>query len=237
MALPHRKSVVYNLTIPSNKTKVKYRPFLVKDEKSLLLAQQSEDADVMLDTLKDIIKSCIQTNIDVDSLAIFDIEYIFTQIRAKSVGEEVELLFRCQHCTDEKATVKIKFDLTNINITFDPKHNKKIPLFDDVGIVLKYPNIDIIKKIDGLNLNDIDTLFDIVIECIDYIYDSEELYYAKEQTRKELEEFLNNLDSEQFLKIQEFFETMPKMMQEVNYTCPVCNASNHMVLEGLESFF
>jgi Zn finger protein HypA/HybF involved in hydrogenase expression len=170
-------------------------------------------------------------------LAIFDIEYIFTQIRAKSVGEEIELIFRCQHCDDEKAKVKIKFDLTNIKVEFDPAHIKKIPLFDDVGVVLKYPTIEIIKKIDSLKSENIDTLFDIVIDCIDYIYDSEEIYYAKEQSRTELEEFLNDLDSDQFSHIQNFFETMPKMKQEVNYTCPVCNASNQLVLEGLESFF
>jgi hypothetical protein len=237
MALPKQTGVVYNLTIPSSDKQVKFRPFLVKEEKALLLAQQSEDSTVMIDTLKTVIESCIIDKVDVSSLAIFDLEYIFTQIRAKSVGEEVELSFRCGHCADEKAKVKISIDLTKIQVEKDPSHTNKISLFDDVGIVLKYPNIEVVKKLENITSDKIDDVFNIVVECIDYIYDDQSLYYAKETSKEELIDFLNNLSSEQFTKIQKFFETLPKIKQNIDFTCPICGAENHTVLEGLSSFF
>jgi hypothetical protein len=237
MALPKNSTPIYNLTIPSNNKKVKFRPFLVKEEKSLLLAQQSEDPVVMVNTLQEVIKNCIIDKLDIESLAIFDLEYIFTQIRAKSVGEEVELVFKCAHCDDENAKVKITFDLTKIQVEKKEEHTNKIILFDNVGIVLKYPTINMVKQLDTLNSNDYDNIFDIVIECIDYIFDDSELYYAKETPRKELEDFLNDLNSDQFSKIKLFFETMPKIKQEIDYKCPICNADNHTTLSGLSAFF
>lgn len=237
MALPKNSTPIYNLTIPSTDKIVKFRPFLVKEEKALLLAQQSEDPSVMVNTLQEVIKNCIVDKIDIESLAIFDLEYIFTQIRAKSVGEEVELMFKCQHCDDENAKVKISFDLTKLKVDKNPEHTNKIVLFDNVGLVLKYPSINIIKKLDNLKTNDFDSIFSIVIDCIDYIFDDTELYYAKETPKKELEEFLNDLNQEQFSKIKLFFETMPKIKQELDYTCPICKADNHTTLSGLSAFF
>lgn len=237
MALPINATPVYTLEVPSTKKSVKYRPFLVREEKALLVAQQSEDPEVMINTLKEVISGCVKDDLDVDSLATFDIEYIFTQIRAKSVGEEIELIFPCNHCNDEKAKVKIGFDLTKIKVETAPEHTKKIELFGDVGVVMKYPTIDVIQKIENLNTSDIDAVFSVVAKCIDYIYNGDELFYAKEQTQSELEEFLNNLTSDQFANVQKFFETMPKMRQEVKYKCPVCGADNHTVLEGLAAFF
>ena len=237
MALPKNSTPIYNLTIPSNNKTVKFRPFLVKEEKSLLLAQQSEDATVMVNTLQSVIKDCIVDKIDVSSLAIFDLEYIFTQIRAKSVGEEVELIFKCGHCEDEKAKVKLTFDLSKIQVFKDPEHTNKIPLFDNVGIVLKYPSIDVIKKLDALSKGNYEDIFSVIIECIDYIFDDQEIYYAKETPKQELETFLNDLNSAQFSKIQKFFETMPKIKQDIDFICPVCNTENHTTLSGLSAFF
>lgn len=237
MALPKNSTPIYNLTIPSLDKVVKFRPFLVKEEKALLLAQQSEDPEVMLNTLQDIISGCIVDKIDVSSLAIFDIEYIFTQIRAKSVGEEVELLFKCGHCEDEKAKVKITFDLTNLKVEKNPEHTNKIVLFDNVGIVLKYPSIGIIKKLDNIQSGNYDDIFSVIIECIDYIFDDQEIYYAKETPKPELESFLNDLNTSQFAKIQAFFETMPKIKQDIDFVCPVCKAENHTTLNGLSAFF
>lgn len=237
MSLPMNTTPSYTLEIPSTKQKVKFRPFLVKEEKALLIAQQSEEPEVMIDTLKQVIAGCIKDKVDVDDLATFDLEYIFTQIRSKSVGEEIELIFPCSHCDDEKAKVKITFDLTKIKVETPENHSKKIELFGDVGVMMKYPTIEVIEKIETLNNNDIDAVFDVVAGCIEYIYDSSEIFYAKEQTKDELGEFLNNLTSDQFAKIQEFFQTMPKLRQEVDYKCPVCGAANHTVLEGLSSFF
>ena len=239
MALPIQNTPVYTLKIPSTKQEVKYRPFLVKEEKALLVAQQSDDQQVMLDTLKEILKNCIKTPIDLEEMALFDIEYIFSQIRAKSVGEIVEIVVRCDVCpeTDEKARVKLTFDLTKLEVTFPEGHNKKIPLFDDVGIVMKYPSLDVVKEMEFMDHTDAEQVFKIVVQCIDYIYDNEEVYYAKDSTKEELNQFLENLTQEQFRKVQEFFETMPKLSKPVVYDCPVCGHHHEKVVEGLSSFF
>jgi hypothetical protein len=238
MALPVQSTPTYNIAIPSTKENLKFRPFLVKEQKALLLAQQSEDASVMVDTLKGVIRSCAQSKVDVDKLAIFDLEYIFSQIRSKSVGENVDLIFSCDVCDDEKAKVKITIDLSKLQVETDPKHEQKIHLFDDVGIVMKYPSVNVINTMDKYGVDaEVDLVFDIVCECIDYIYDSKEVYHANEQTKEELQSFVNNLTSEQFEKIESFFETMPKLRQKVHYTCPVCSREHNKVLEGLNSFF
>lgn len=239
MALPKQQAPVYTLEIPSTKESLKYRPFLVKEQKALLLAQQSEDPVVMVDTLKQVIKSCTQTPVDLDRLAVFDLEYIFSQIRGKSVGEIVDLFFFCDTCEDEKAKVKISIDITKLKVESFPGHEAKILLFGDVGVAMKYPNINVIKKIEkiGDTSSEVDLVFDIITECIDYIYDTSEVYYAKEQTKEELSEFVNNLTSEQFEKIENFFETMPKLQQKVSYRCPVCSKQHDKTLEGLNNFF
>jgi rubrerythrin len=237
MALPINSTPTYTLTIPSTEKLVKYRPFLIKEEKSLLIAQQSEDPMVMVESLKDVIKSCIKDEVDVDKLATFDLEYIFTQIRAKSVGEIVELFLKCDTCTDEKAVAKVNIDLTTIKVEKSAEHTNKIELFDDVGIQLKYPTMDVIKKLESANQSDIESVFGIVVDCIDFIYTSSEVFHAKEQTKQELMEFLNNLTSDQFIKVQKFFETIPRLKQEITYACPVCGKVHNKVLEGLNSFF
>lgn len=237
MALPINSAPTYTLTIPSTGKIVKYRPFLIKEEKSLLIAQQSEDPIVMVESLKDVIKSCIKDEVDVNALATFDLEYVFTQIRAKSVGEIVELFLKCDTCTDEKAVAKVNIDLTQLQVIKSEDHNNKIDLYEDVGIVLKYPTMDVIKKLENATQGDIESVFSIVTECIDFIYTSSEVFHAKEQTKEELLEFLNNLTSEQFVKIQKFFETLPRLKHEIDYACPVCGKQHHKILEGLNSFF
>ena len=237
MALPINKTPVYTLTIPSTEKKVKFRPFLVKDEKALLLAQQSEDTLTMVNTLKDVIRNCLDDKVDVDELATFDIEYIFAQIRAKSVGEVVELMFKCGHCQDEKAKVKIPIDLTQLEVTKDKDHTSQIALFDNVGVKMKYPDVDLINKIEGLKEDDMNAIFEVVVSCIDFIYDEEQMFYAKEQSREEMIQFLENLTSEQFGKIQKFFETIPKIKKHIEFDCPVCGKHNETTLEGINSFF
>jgi len=237
MALPINSTPVYNLTLPSTGKSLKFRPFLIKEEKALLLAGQSEDAKVMVDSLKQVIKSCIKDDVDVESLATFDLEYLFTQIRAKSVGEIVELYLKCDTCEDEKAVAKVGIDLTQIQVEKNPNHVNKVILFDDVGVALKYPTIDVIKRFENIDNANMDEVFSIVIECIDYIYTTTEVFHAKDQTKEELNTFLNNLSSEQFKKLQDFFETMPRLRHGIDYKCPVCNKEHHKVLEGLQSFF
>jgi len=237
MALPINSTPIYSLTVPSTKKQIKFRPFLIKEEKALLIAQQSEDATVMVDSLKEVIKSCVKDDIDVNALATFDLEYVFTQIRARSVGEVIDLTLKCDTCVDEKAITPVKIDLLKLNVQTPENHTTKIELFDDVGITMKYPTMEVVKKLESLNTNDIDSVFNIVVECIDYIYNSTEVFAAKDQSKTELTEFLNNLTSDQFEKIQTFFETMPKLKHAIDYKCPVCNKEHHKVLEGLNSFF
>ena len=228
----------YNMVVPSSGVSVKFRPFLVKEEKALLIAQQSEDLMVMVDTLKSVIKTCVLDTIDVNKLATFDLEYMFTQIRAKSVGEIIELIFPCDndHGEDnEKARVKVSIDLTTLDVEKHDSHTNKIHLFGDVGVMMKYPTIDVMRKLD--DSDSIDNIFDVVAMSIDYIYQGDEIFYAKEQKHEEMLQFLNNLTSEQFVKIQNFFDTMPRIKKQIEYTCPVCQKQHKKMLEGMQSFF
>jgi hypothetical protein len=232
---------VYTLEVPSTKKKLKYRPFVVKDEKALLIAHQSDNIDVMLDTVKEVIKSCAKSEIDVDKLASFDIEYIFLQMRAQSVGEVVELVFGCDldHGEDNpKAKVEKQINLFDAKVEFFDGHQSKISLFDNVGVVMKYPNIETLKKLEAdLSSQEIDQVVGIVADCIDYVYDDEEVYPAKDTKKEELIEFINNLTSEQFNKIRQFFQTMPQLRVYIDYTCPVCGREHKKYMEGLASFF
>lgn len=237
MALPIASTPRYKLTVPSLKKTVTYRPFLVKEEKALMIAQHSDDSDTMISTLKSVIQSCIIDPIKVDDLALFDIEYIFTQLRAKSVGENVDLILKCDTCTDEKASVQYSIDLTKIEVNVPEGHSKTIPLFGDVGVIMKYPSLDILKKIESLDGNDIDAVFDIICSCIDIVYNSDEMFPTKDQKIEEVRDFVNNLTQEQFQKLQMFFETMPKLEERVKYTCPVCKKDHDKVIKGLDSFF
>ena len=237
MALPKMNAPLYNVTIPSTKKEVKFRPFLVKEEKSLLLAQQSEDPKVMINTLKSIIENCIVDNVDVDKLATFDYEYLFTQIRAKSVGEIVELLFLCDTCDDDKAKAQVNLDISKFQVEFPEGHDNKISLFDDVGIVMKNPTLDTLDKLEKIKEGDVDSIFAVVADCMESVYTTEEVFNTKDQTKQEVIDFLENLTQEQFKKIESFFLTMPKLQQIVEYDCPVCNKHHVKMMEGLASFF
>lgn len=240
MALPMMSAPTYTMVVPSSGVSVKFRPFLVKEEKALLIAQQSEDIGVMIQTLKGIINTCVLDQLDADKLATFDLEYMFTQIRAKSVGEIIELIFPCDidHGEDnEKARVKVSIDLTTLVVEKDPTHNNKINLFGDVGVVMKYPTMDVMKRLENLDTDDLDKVFSVVADSIDYIYQGEEIFYGKEQKHEEMLQFLNNLTSEQFVKVQQFFATMPRIKKEIEYTCPVCQRQHRKMLEGMQSFF
>lgn len=235
MALPVMSTPTYELTVPSTQEKIKYRPFLVKEEKALMLAHQSEDATAMMDTLKGVISACTLDKLNVNKLAMFDIEYIFLQLRAKSVGEISELNFTCKQCNDPKAKMKVDIDLTKLEVTFNPEHSVDIQLFGDVGVKMKYPSLQIINKLKGGD--DIAAAFDIIVECIDCIYDSENVYAAADQSKQELTEFINNLTQEQFTKLQKFFETMPKLEKTIEFDCPVCAYHHTQTIQGLDGFF
>ena len=235
MALPVMSTPTYELTVPSTKEKIKYRPFLVKEEKALMLAHQSEDSTTMLDTLKGVISACTLNKLDVEKLAMFDIEYIFLQLRAKSVGEISELNFSCKQCNDPKAKMRVDIDLTQLEVTFNPEHTTDIQLFDGVGVKMKYPSLQIINRLKGGD--DIGAVFDVIVECIDCIYDDENVYAAADQSKQELTDFINNLTQEQFTKLQKFFETMPKLEKTIEFDCPVCNYHHTQTIQGLDGFF
>lgn len=240
MALPIMNTPVYTMTVPTSGVSVRYRPFLVKEEKALLIAQQSEDVKVMIETLKNVIKSCVMDKLDVEKLAVVDLEYMFVQIRGKSVGETIELTFGCD--TDhgeqnEKAKTSVVIDVSTITVETGEGHTNKFDLFDNVGVVMKYPTVDILKKLEGIDSSDIDKVFEVIALSIDYIYQGDEIFYSNEQGKDEMLQFVNNLTSEQFVRIQSFFETMPKLRKEIQYDCPVCGRHHVKMLEGLQSFF
>lgn len=240
MALPMMSTPTYTMVVPSNGETVKYRPFLVKEEKALLIAQQSEDMLTMIETLKGVIKSCVIDNINVDKLATFDLEFMFMTIRGKSVGESVDLIFPCDEDhgeLNEKARSTVTIDLNTVKVERGEGHTNKIDLFEDVGVVMKYPTVDILKKLEKLDEEDLEKVFEIMALSIDYIYKGDEIFYGSEQKPAELKQFIENLTSEQFVKVQKFFETMPKIRKQIEYNCPVCGKHHKKVLEGIQSFF
>jgi hypothetical protein len=241
MALPMNTTPIYTVTLPSTQEQVRYRPFLVKDQKSLLLAQQSDNQQVMADTLKKVISSClVDSNLDVGTLATFDMEYLFLQIRGKSVGEQVPLILKCDedHGEDnEKAQIKYQVNVDDIKVEFFEDHIDKFELFDGVGVKMRYPSFEVLDKFNSPASNEAEVMFDIVGNCIEYVYDSEEIYYTKDQTKEEITQFLENLTTEQFAKVQKFFDTMPRLAHSVEYDCPVCGKHHKVNIEGLQSFF
>lgn len=239
MTLPTSSTPTYPLTIPSTGQHIKVRPFVVRDEKALLIAHETKRPEVMLDTVKEVVKSCSLNKVDVESLASFDIEYLFLQLRSISVGEIVEMLFRCDVCPpeNEKAVALVGINLEDAKVEKFEGHINPIPLFDNVGVKMKYPTIEVLKQIETADDNNPDELIDLILSCIDYVYDDEEMFPIKEQSRKDAVDFIENLTAAQFEKIRNFFRTMPQMRLYVNYTCPVCNTQHNKYLEGLTSFF
>ena len=241
MPLPKINTPSYELEIPSINKKIKYRPFLVKEEKILIIAMESEDPRQITDAVKTVISNCILTRgIKVDELSTFDIEYLFLNIRGKSVGETVDLIFACDldHGEqNEKAKATVTVDLSTITVEKSPEHTNKIELFGNVGVVMKYPTVDVIKKLEGFDANDLDTVFDIMALSIDYIYDGEQFYYGHEAQPNEMLEFVEGMNQEQFAKVENFFNNLPKLKETLDITCSKCGFYHKIDVEGLENFF
>ena len=236
MALPKLNVPKYKLKLPSDgKTIVNFRPFLVKEEKLLLVATETGDQSELLETIKTIIKDCTDLT-DIERLSTFDVEYLFLQIRTKSVGESVEASVICPD--DGETEVKISIPLDEIKVVKDKKHKKEIKLSDEIIVTLDYPRLDTFVK---MNFADegpgVDDVFEMAAECLATIADSEQVYDCADATRAEKLEFLDNLNSKQFGMIQEFFETMPKLSHKVSVTNPNTNKVSEVTLEGLASFF
>lgn len=238
MPLPKLNTPTYELTLPSSNRKVKYRPFLVKEEKILLIAMESEDEKEMQNAVKQILKNCILTRgISVDKLAVFDIEYLFLNIRGKSVGEDIKLNVVCPD--DEVTEVEVSVNVEDVKIQKSDKHDSVIQLTDQVAIVMKYPSMEMFVKnnITGENQQKVDTIFDMTIDCISQVVEGEDVLEAKSFSKKEMLEFVETFDTQQFQKIQDFFETMPKLSHKIKVLNPKTNIESDVVIEGLSSFF
>ena len=237
MALPKLSVPTYELEVPSTGKTIKYRPFLVKEEKILLLAMETEDESQMANAVKTILKNCIQTpRFKLESLALFDIEYIFLNIRGKSVGETVDLSVTCPD--DGTTTVDISIDLDDIKVQKSDEHTNILKMNDDVSVVMKYPSMDLFVKNNMKDSgSDVDDVFEIASLCIEQIVDGEEVYEASNSSKKEIMEFLEGMDTKQFLLVQKFFETMPKLSHSVEVTNPNSGVTSAVVIEGLSSWF
>jgi hypothetical protein len=245
MALPKIDVPVYETKLISSGKTVKYRPFLVKEQKLFLMAAQAADEKETIDVVKQVLNNCIITDIDVDDLPTFDLEHLFMQLRARSVGEVVNLKYNCNNTVkDDKGEEKscgslVKFDLNILDIKpiIDEKHSSKIEISDKLGIVMKYPTLSLIKDVGNLANEDVDTVLNVIVSCIDYIYDEEQMYYAKDSTKEELLEFIENLQQEDMEKIQLFFTTMPKIAKELDFKCEKCGYEETITVQGIQNFF
>ena len=235
MALPTMDLPTFELEIPSNKKKIKYRPFLVKEEKVLLLALESENEKNIKDAVVGLLKACIQSRVKVENLATFDLEYIFLNIRAVSVGEIVEMNVTCQD--DEETQVRYNLNLTDVNVIFPEGHTNKIMLTDTTGVVMKYPSIDgFVQGQFGGAGKDFDVI-DAVAASIDQIFQGEDVYDESTTTKKEFVQFVESLTNEQLEKIQAFFETSPRLEHTFKVPNPNTGVESEYTLRGLQSFF
>jgi hypothetical protein len=246
MGLPRIAVPEYSLILPSNGKEIKYRPFLVKEEKILLLAMESEDEEQIATATKNVIKSCIYADIDVNDLPIFDVEYVFLQLRARAKGEKIELNYSCPKCQTE---IPISFNIDEIKVIKTEGHDTKVELSDGLGVVMKYPNMSLQTEIEkSKDEQQVEQLFRTIRLCIDYIYDADKMYSNKDHTEAEMTDFLESLTDTNFQKISKFFETMPKLKHDVKLECKnptkekgkkksVCGYTEETTLEGLASFF
>jgi len=233
MPLPKLAIPEYELTMPISGTKVAYRPFLVKEEKLLYLAMESQNDKEMIKAVKTMIKNCTNLKNKVEDLATFEIEYIFLKIRGKAVGEVSEFKVTCPD--DEETQVEVSVPLDLVEVVVPDDHEQKIKLDDTVGVVMKYPSLEVFVNQNMSDNPSMDDVFNLAASCIGQVYDDEEVYDSF--THKEAMEFLENLNSEQFAKIQRFFETMPKLQYTLPINNPKTGVTSEIVLEGLASFF
>ena len=236
MPLPKISTPTYELTIPSSQRKIKYRPFLVKEEKILIIAMESQDDKQIAQAVKDVLGSCILSKgISVDKLSTFDIEYLFLNIRGKSVGETVEVLVTCPD--DNKTKVPVVVNLDEIQVIRSENHSADISLDGNLSMRMKYPSMgEFVKSNFNVEMK-VDDTFDMVCSCIEQVYSEEESWAASDCTKKELLEFLEQLDSSQFKKIETFFETMPKLSHTFKVMNPNTKIESDITLEGLNAFF
>lgn len=243
MALPKIDVPTYELKLISNNKTIRFRPFLVKEQKLFLMASESDDPKETIRAIKQVVKNCVIDELDVDSLPVFDLEWLFMHLRARSVEEVVDLKYKCNNkiknetgeelrCT---GLVEFKLNLLEIQPTLNQSHTNKIKITENLGICLRYPTFDLVEKYEDKSENEI--MMEILVDCIDYIYDKEQIYYAKDSTREELQEFVDNLQQKDLEKIKSFFDTIPEIKKDLHFDCPKCGYKDDIVLKGIQSFF
>jgi len=236
MALPKLNTPTYELEVPSTDEKIKYRPFLVKEEKILMIAMESKDNTQIVNAVKDIVSECTFNKLDVSSMPMFDVEYIFLNIRAKSVGEISKLKLLCPD--DKKTYADVELDLTKVEVQVENDHTNKIELTDSMGMIMTYPTIDSFQD-SGIKNITAENMLDVISSCVLQIYENngEKVYQAKDQTKKELTEFIESMNTNQFKQVQAFFDTMPKLKHTVKVKNPKTKKSSDVTLNGLNDFF
>ncbi len=240
MALPKLNVPVYEAVLPSTEKVIKYRPFLVKEEKILLTAMEAGEDSAMIPAVKRIINNCVEGNLDVDKLPTFDIEYLFLRLRAKSVGEKVTLGLKPWGCPKNNGelcenSTQVDINLEEVNVIKTEKHSNKIMLDDKIGIQLSYPDMSKLGKVDKIDTAEAG--MNIIKDCIDMIYTEEEMYERGTFNDKELDEFVDSLNTQQFTLIKDFFDTMPVLKHTVKYKCETCGEDKETTIQGLNSFF
>ena len=241
--LPKLEVPTYDFKMISNGKTIKFRPFLVKEQKLLLMANQSEDMKETLNSIKQIVKNCVIDDIDVDEIPTFDLEYLFLNLRARSVNDVVNLSYKCNNIITKEngedtpcnSIEKFDINLLDIKPILNPEHNKKIELNSKLGIMMKYPTFETLANLQ--NTSDADNLIELLIECIDYIYDENQIYKSKDSSKEELIEFIDNLQQKDMEKVQRFFDTVPKLTHEITFKCKKCEYEEKIPIEGLQNFF
>lgn len=236
MALPKIGIPTYELELPSTGKTIKYRPFVVKEEKVLLLALESEDEKEIKNAVKDLIKNCVQSRIKVDDLPSFDLEYIFLKIRSASVGEEITMMVTCQD--DNTTQVEVNININEVNVFKPEGHTNKIMLDDTTGIVMKYPGMDRFIDSEFLNKNiRTEEVFDFIAQSIDQIFNTEDVWDSSTTSKKEMKDFVESLTAKQFESIQNFYETMPRLIHKFKVINPNTGVESEYTIEGLQNFF
>lgn len=240
MALPKIDAPVYEVQLPLSKKQIRFRPFLVKEQKNLLMAMESDDSETIERNIRQVLTNCTVTeNIDIDKLPVVDIEYYFLNLRARSVGEIVEGEYICNNTVDGKdcnGRMKTSFNLLEITVDVNPDKKDLIQITDKIAIKLKYPEFSLVQKLKNKE-SAVDVAFEIIVDSIDFIFDGEQYYYSSDVPREEILQFLETLNQSQFSKLEEFFSNLPVINKKIQMKCGKCGFDHNITMQGLESFF
>ena len=242
MALPKIDVPIFSVDLLSVGKKVRFRPFTVKEEKLFLMASESDDVESIIETTKQVISNCLLDDIDINKLPIFDIEHLFLNLRARSIGEVVDIKYRCNNEIEkdgEKSNCNNVVDLSVNVLEIHPEsvagHSSKIEITDKMGVVMKYPSFESLKQYS--EQDEVSSTINLISDCIDYIYDDEQIYYAKDSTKEELVDFIETLQTKDLEKFKSFFDGMPKMKKDVHFKCNKCGYEENILVEGIQNFF